>query len=228
MDEYDPERKIKMIYDEWGTWHPVEPGKPRGGLYQQNTIRDACVAALTLDIFHNHADKVYMANIAQIINVLQAVLLVEGDKVIKTPTYHAFDLYRPHKGGQAVRLISASETITNGEASAEHCRNCYRDKQPFGLRGVQGSASIKNGVLCVTAVNSHPTERADLELELTSGRLDTVEIVTLSAGDIHAHNTFDNPNVVTLSAPQVQDVKSGNLRIDVAAGSVIRILGKIN
>jgi alpha-N-arabinofuranosidase len=228
MDRFDPERKIKLLYDEWGTWHPVEKGKPSGGLYQQNTIRDACVAGLTLDVFHNHADKLFMANIAQIINVLQSVLLVEGDKVVKTPTYHVFDLYRPHKGAQAVRLISAAEVISRGETAEQAVRDCYRDKQPLGLRAVQGSASIKDGVLCLTAVNSHPTQPIDLDVELTAGRLETVEVVTLSAGDIHAHNTFENPDAVTLSKPQTLQAKGGNLRVTLPAGSVVRVLGTLS
>lgn len=228
MDEYDPERRIKMIYDEWGTWHPVEKGKPSGGLYQQNTIRDACVAGLSLDIFHNHADKLFMANIAQIINVLQSVLLVEGDKVVKTPTYHVFDLYRPHKGGTAVRLISTAEIVSHGEASEQAVRDCYRDKKPGGLRAVQGSASIKDGVLCLTTVNSHPTQAVDLDVELATGRLESVEVTTLASGDIHAHNTFDNPDAVTLSKPRTVQAQGGKLRVTLPAGSVTRILGTLN
>ncbi len=227
MDEYDPERKIKLILDEWGAWHPVEKGKPGGGLYQQNTIRDACVAALTLDIFHNHADKLYMANIAQLINVLQALLLVEEDKCIKTPTYHVFDLYRPHKGAQAVRFVTAAETISDGGASAEHCRDCYRDKQPFALRAVQGSASVKDGVLCVTAVNSHPTQAVEMDLEVHQGRLETAEVVTLSSGDIHAHNTFDRPNVVGLVCAGHPPGKGATVRVPIPAGGVVRVTGPL-
>lgn len=224
MDEYDPERKIKMIYDEWGTWHPVEKGKPAGGLYQQNTIRDACVAALSLDIFHNHADKLFMTNIAQLINVLQALLLVEEDKCIKTPTYHVFDLYRPHQGGQALRLVSSAETISDGGAQADRCRRCYRDGQPFGLRAVQGSASVKNGVLCVTAVNSHPTEAVELEIEAHKSALDGAEVVILAANEMHAHNTFARPDVVHLSASERVQARDGVLRIPMPPGSIIRVL----
>ena len=227
MDEFDPERKIKMIYDEWGTWHPVEKGKPGGGLYQQNTIRDACVAALSLDIFHTHADKLYMTNIAQLINVLQALLLVEEDKCIKTPTYHVFDLYKPHQGGQSVRFVSMAETISDGGAQAEQCRRCYRDKQPFGLQAVQGSASVKNGMLCVTAVNSHPTEPVELDLEVHGSRIETAEVVTLSAGEMHAHNTFGQPETVRLSAPAQINGKEGRLRVSMPAGSVVRVLARL-
>jgi alpha-N-arabinofuranosidase len=228
MDEYDPQRKRKLIVDEWGTWHPVEEGKPGSGLYQQNTIRDACVAALTLDVFHNHADKVYMANIAQLINVLQSLLLVEEDRCIKTPTYHVFDLYRPHKGAQAVRFLTAAETVSDGEASAEACRSRYIDQQPFTLKAVHGSASIRDGVLCVTVVNTHPTETTELDLEVHQGKLGEVEVVTLAADEIHAHNTFEQPNVVHLSAPKTLTAKGSQLRVPLAPGSVTRLMGRLN
>ena len=145
MDQYDPKREIKLILDEWGAWHPVEPGKPMGGLYQQNTMRDALVAVLSLDIFNRHADKLFMANIAQMINVLQALLLVQGDQCVKTPTYHVFDLYRPHRGAMAVRFLSASEKVSDGGPSAQACRDCYADKgSDFTLQAVEGSASVKD------------------------------------------------------------------------------------
>jgi alpha-N-arabinofuranosidase len=227
LDEYDPERKIKFIIDEWGAWHPVEPGKPSGGLYQQNTIRDACVAALTLDIFNNHADKLFMANIAQLINVLQALLLVEEDRCIKTPTYHVFDLYRPHKGAQAVRFISAAETVSEGEASNEACRSNYLDKRPFGLKAVHGSASIKDATLCVTVVNTHPSQPVELDLAIQTGKLGEVEFVTLATGDIHAHNTFENSEAVRLAAPQTLEAKGSSLRLTLPAASVSRIKGQL-
>ncbi|HZR43066.1 MAG TPA: alpha-L-arabinofuranosidase C-terminal domain-containing protein [Ktedonobacteraceae bacterium] len=227
MDESDPQRKNKLIVDEWGAWHPVEPGKPRSGLYQQSTIRDACVAALTLDIFHNHADKLYMANIAQLINVLQALLLVQEDRCIQTPTYHVFNLYQAHKGAQAVRFLTEAETVSDGEASAEKCRSCYIDKQPFVLRAVHGSASVRDNMLCVTVVNTHPTQPVDLALELRQGRLNEVETITLAANDIHAHNTFDNPGVVAPSAPQTVQARGDQLRVLLPAGSVTRLMGRL-
>ncbi|MFO7161080.1 MAG: alpha-L-arabinofuranosidase C-terminal domain-containing protein, partial [[Clostridium] cellulosi] len=94
MDRYDPEHKVDLIVDEWGTWYDVEPGTNPGFLYQQNTMRDALVAALTLNIFNHHSDRITMANIAQTVNVLQAVILTNGEKMILTPTYHVFDLYK--------------------------------------------------------------------------------------------------------------------------------------
>jgi alpha-N-arabinofuranosidase len=228
MDEYEPERKIPLIFDEWGAWHPVETGKPAGGLYQQNTIRDACVAALTLDVFHNHADKLFMANIAQLINVLQALLLVEEDRCVRTPTYYVFDLYRPHKGAQAVRFESCADAVTDGGASAEYCRSRYLDRSPFALRAVHGSASLRDGELCVTAVNTHPTQTVDLEVELYRAAWSEVEVVALAADDIRAHNTFANPERVQLSAPQTGTARGSVLRHGMSAASVLRLRGRIS
>ena len=97
MDRYDPEHKVGLIVDEWGTWYDVEPGTNPGFLYQQNTMRDAIVAAINLNIFNQHSARIPMANIAQAVNVLQSILLTEGSKTIKTPTYHVFDLYKQHQ-----------------------------------------------------------------------------------------------------------------------------------
>jgi alpha-N-arabinofuranosidase len=227
MDEYDPQRKRKLIMDEWGAWHPVEPGKPQGGLYQQNTMRDACVAALSLDVFHNHADKLAMANIAQVINVLQSLLLVQGDHCIKTPTYHVFDLYQPHKGARAVRFMSMAETVSDGEESAQACRESYMNKQPFHLQALDGSASVRDGVLCVTVVNTHPTETVELDLEVFARSLKDADIVTLAADDIHAHNTFERPEHVHLSPTRTVAASGSHLRIALPAASVTRILGKL-
>jgi len=228
MDEFDPQRNVNLIVDEWGTWHPVESGKPGSGLYQQNTMRDACVAALTLDIFNNHADKIYMANIAQLINVLQALLLVQEDRCIKTPTYLIYDLYQPHKDAQAVRLVSHADVISDGGASAEFCRDQFIDRSLVALQAAQGSASVKNGVLCITVVNTHPEQALDLEIALTGGMLGDVEIVRLVNNDIHAHNTFANPDAVTLSEPQTSHVDGSTMHVQLPAASVTRIIGKLS
>lgn len=232
MDEYDPQRKVKLIVDEWGTWHPSGPGGKSGDnlhgiLMQQNTLRDAAVAALTLDIFNNHADKVYMANIAQLINVLQSPLLVEGDKCIKTPTYYVFELYKPHRNGQALRFVNLSETVSDGGVSAEHCKSCYLDSKPFALQAVHGSATIKENVLCVTAVNTHPSQAIELDLELYKGQLGSVEVVTLTADDIHAHNTFEQPDVVKLSDSHTLKAQGRHTRVSIPAGSTVRIMGAV-
>jgi len=126
MDRFDPKHRVGLIVDEWGTWFDVEPGTNPGFLYQQNTMRDAMVAALSLNIFNRHADRVVMANIAQMVNVLQAMILTDGDRMILTPTYHVFDLYRPHQNAQLL------ETAV------------FADRMENGLKQVSASASVKD------------------------------------------------------------------------------------
>ena len=108
MDQYDPDKKVGMIVDEWGTWYDVEPGTNPGFLYQQNTMRDALVAGINLNLFNKHSDRVKMAYIAQMVNVLQSMILTEGEKMVKTPTYHVFDLYQVHQENDL--LASSLET----------------------------------------------------------------------------------------------------------------------
>src|SRR3990170_4738917 len=104
MDKYDPERKVALVVDEWGGWYDVEPGTNPGFLYQQNTMRDAMIAGVTLNIFNNHSDRVKMANLAQTINVLQAVILTDEERMILTPTYHVMEMYNVHQGARLLKL----------------------------------------------------------------------------------------------------------------------------
>jgi alpha-N-arabinofuranosidase len=125
MDKYDPKNKIGLLVDEWGTWWDQEPGSHPGFLYQQNTMRDAFVAALTLNIFNKYTERVKMANIAQIVNVLQAMILTDGPKMVLTPSYYVFEMYKPHMGAtnlpieiQCDSLISKNKKIAAVNASA--------------------------------------------------------------------------------------------------------------
>ena len=173
LDAYDPDRKIGLIVDEWGTWHPVEPGTHPRFLYQQNTLRDALVAATTLDIFNRHADKVVMANIAQTINVLQAMVLTEGERMLVTPTGYVYELYAPHQGGAALRTTIEADAATytaNGQTRA--------------LDTVAGSA--------------HATDAVDVTVELLGGATAQSGTARVLTGEIHAHNTFDAPETVAL------------------------------
>jgi alpha-N-arabinofuranosidase len=118
MDRYDPKKRVGLIVDEWGTWWDVEPGTNPGFLYQQNTLRDALVAGLTLNIFNAYCDRVHMANIAQTVNVLQAMILTDGPRMLLTPTYHVFEMYKVHQGGTLLPLSLSSDSYTNAEANA--------------------------------------------------------------------------------------------------------------
>ncbi len=186
LDGYDPDRQIGLIVDEWGTWHPPAPGRHPRHLWQQNTLRDALVAAMTLDIFQRHADKVVMANIAQTINVLQAMVLTDGPRMITTPTYHVYDMYQTHQGGQGVRARFEADEIAFPLAGEE-----------ARLPGLSGSASIKDGVMTLTVVNAHATAAIEADVFVRQAEWRGGSVVTLTDDDIHAHNTFETPEAVT-------------------------------
>lgn len=186
MDGYDPQRQIGLIVDEWGTWHPPAPGRHPRHLWQQNTLRDAMVAASTLDIFNRHADKVIMANIAQTVNVLQAMILTEEEHMLTTPTYHVYEMYKSHQGGKSLRLISETDPISfsgpEGEAQVPN---------------LQGSASVKDGVLTLSVTNYNVDMPLSADIVLRGERAGEAAVSVLSAPDIHAHNTFEEPAQVT-------------------------------
>ena len=178
MDRFDPEHRVGLIIDEWGTWYDVEPGTNPGFLFQQNTMRDAMVAALTLNIFNRHADRVVMANIAQMVNVLQAMVLTDGDKMILTPTYHVFDLYRPHQDAQLLETVVFSDRLENG------------------LKQVSASASVKDGAATVTLANLDAENGVEVLLDIEgAGENITGSIL---AGDPHDHNDFDAADRVAI------------------------------
>lgn len=182
MDKYDPEKKVGLIVDEWGTWFAVEPGTNPGFLYQQNTLRDAIVAAVHFNIFNNHCDRVQMANIAQMINVLQAVILTEGQKMLLTPTYHIFDMYKVHHGASLLSIELESPDYSYGE-----------DRIPQ----LSVSASEDGeGKIHVSICNLSPWQDADIDIDIDirgfAPRYATGSIIT--SHEINAKNTFDAPN----------------------------------
>jgi alpha-L-arabinofuranosidase len=191
MDEVDPQHKIDLIIDEWGTWHPPAPGRNAAHLWQQNTLRDALVAAITLDTFHRRCDVVKMANIAQVVNVLQAMVLAEGDHMVLTPTYHVFEMYQSHQGATAVRAEFDSSPV-------RFAANNQRQQ----LAGLSGSASVNSGVLTLTTVNPHATLPVEVEVEVHGVVARDATVTTLSHEDITAHNTFDEPEVVRPKLPR--------------------------
>ena len=217
LDRFDPERRIGLIVDEWGTWHPPTPGRHPRFLWQQNTLRDALVAALTLDIFNRHAEKLVMANIAQTVNVLQALLLTQGDQVVRTPTYHVFDLYLAHQGARAVRLVVDSPEVT-----------FPRDGEPERLVGLAGSASLRDDRLTLTVVNPRIAEPVEATITLrgdaTANSAGEVEETVLTHADIHAHNTFAAPDTVALAAPRSLPADGRVFRHRFAPQSVTRLV----
>ena len=203
MDVFDPQRQIGLIIDEWGTWHPVEQGTNPSFLYQQNSIRDGLVAALTLDTFNRHADKVVMSNIAQTVNVLQAMVLTEdnGTRMLVTPTYHVYDLYKEHQDGLALHTyFESSEIAYQVGARREQPLNASEfaaaGSQTEQLVGLAGSASLKGKTITLTVVNTSASESAESEIVLRAGSAVSGSAAVLAHQDIHAHNTFDAPETV--------------------------------
>jgi alpha-N-arabinofuranosidase len=177
MDKYDADHRVGLIVDEWGCWHNVERGTVPGFLYQQNTMRDAIVAAMTLNIFNRHCDRVIMANLAQTVNVLQSVILTDGADMLLTPTYHVFDMYKAHQDADEAACDVSSGALPNG------------------LRRINASASVKDGVLTVTAANLSMAEPCDVDISVKDYPVKTVSARILT-GEINAHNTFENKTAV--------------------------------
>jgi len=203
MHKYDPEHRVGLIVDEWGTWYDVEPGTNPGFLYQQNTMRDAMVAALTLNIFNRFADRVVMANLAQTVNVLQAVILTEGDKMLLTPTYHVFDLYKKHQ--DATLVYASFETQTD----------------------LSVSASVNSrGELYMTLVN--PSADASLPVEISlagiGSAIETKRVTAqILAGGICDHNCFEAPDRVKIVSFDGVEIKNGLLSVAMPPCSVIAV-----
>ena len=200
MDKYDPEKRVGLIVDEWGTWLAVEEGTNPGFLYQQNTIRDAMIASITLNIFYKHADRVQMANIAQMVNVLQAMILTDNEKMLKTPTYYVFDMYQNH---QDAMLID-----TYGDIS----------------KTVSYTASIKNSKLTISLCNFSITETEQIIFNLDDQKLTEAEAWILAGKKTDDHNTFDNPNQIQKEKFIDFSIQDSQLKLNIPPMSIITII----
>ena len=205
MNRYDPENKVGLIIGEWGCWHQVEPGTNPAFLYQQNAMRDALVAAIHLNIFNRHSKRVIMANLAQTVNVLQSILLTDGDRLVKTPTYHVFDLYKAHQGGMAVYCYTDSN-----KADEAH-------KAPM----VSTSASIKEDIMTVTLSNCSLTEEAEVVCDVCHFAASKAEARILN-GDTHAFNDFDHPEDVVI-CPHSAQLVNNTLTMTLPPCSVVEV-----
>jgi alpha-N-arabinofuranosidase len=186
MDKHDPEKRVGIYVGEWGTWHNVEPGTNPGFLYQQNTLRDALVAGLSLNIFNLHCARVHMANIAQTINVLQAMVLTEAEKMLLTPTYHVFEMYTVHHDATLLTTDLQSANYSFGED---------------GIPALSASASKDaSGKIHISICNLDPKKPAKLDCELRGVKAKKVAGRILTAPAMHTHNTFDKPDVVQPTA----------------------------
>ncbi|WP_206244728.1 alpha-N-arabinofuranosidase [Novosphingobium terrae] len=182
MDKYDPKRRVALLLDEWGTWYKNEPGTNPGFLYQQNSLRDALVAALNFNIFTRHAERLRGANIAQMVNVLQALILTDGAKMVRTPTYWAFDLYKDYQGATVLPVEVDSRWYGRGE---------------YGLAAISASAvRDPQGVVHVALVNADPAQGSQVTVKIDGVAPGTVSGRILTADKMDAHNTMDAPDAV--------------------------------
>lgn len=206
MDKYDSTKRVALVVDEWGIWTDVEPGTNPGFLYQQNSMRDALIAATHLNIFNNHSDRVKVANLAQTINVLQALILTKGEKILLTPTYHVFDLFKVHQDAQWLPVSFNSPKYLSGTDS---------------LPAINISASKDSlGMIHVSLVNIHSTASFNISLNAGTG-LKTVKGEIITSDKLTDINSFEKPDQV-IAKPFTQAKFSGSdLNISLPAKSIV-------
>lgn len=207
MDKYDPQKRVALVVDEWGGWYDVEPGSNPGFLYQQNTMRDAMIAGTTLNIFNNHADRVRMANLAQTINVLQAVILTEDEKIILTPTYHVMEMYTVHHDALLLPVsITSDDYVLNGEK----------------LEAISVSVSKnKKGIVHISLTNIDAHKFREVSIDLGNLAAKKVSGRILKADSLQSHNTFSQPDKIK-PEPFTRASLSGNtVKVSLPPFSVI-------
>jgi len=207
MDKYDAAKKVALVVDEWGGWYNVEPGTNPGFLFQQNTMRDAMIAGVSLNIFNNHADRVRMANLAQTINVLQSVILTNKEKMILTPTYHVMEMYNVHQDATLIPLSFTSPDYVLGEEK---------------LPALSVSASKdKNNIIHISLVNIDPKKAIDVNINLGGINPKTVNGRILSSTKLQNFNSFENPNLIKPDVFKGAKIAGDNLEISLPAFSVV-------
>jgi alpha-N-arabinofuranosidase len=208
MDKNDPEKKLGLFVDEWGTWYDVEKGTNPGFLFQQNTLRDAVVAALNFNIFHAHAERVRMTNIAQMVNVLQSMIITDKDKMLLTPTYYAYQMYVPFQGATSLPVTLKD----NPDYSAGG----------FKLPEISASAARgTDGKLYLALVNTNPNKDADVALNIPGQSIKSVKGNVLTSSAMDTHNTFQAPNAIKPAAFSAAAGADGKLTVKIPAKAVI-------
>ncbi|WP_235299402.1 alpha-N-arabinofuranosidase [Portibacter marinus] len=209
MDQYDPEKKVDLYVDEWGGWYDVEPGTNSAFLYQQNTMRDAMLASTTLNIFNNHADRVKFANIAQAINVLQAVILTDEEKLILTPTYHVFKMYTPHHDAQLIPVSFDSPTY---------------EFEGQKLPAISISASSgKEGKTYLTIANIDARQTHTIEIKVAAIDVDKIDAKILTSANLQDHNSFEDPDNIVVQEFNNVSMSNGIVKLDVPPFSLVAI-----
>ncbi len=237
MAETDPQHRVKLIVDEWGAWHAQDASLPAAYLFgYPGTLRDALISGLTLDTFNRHADKVVMANVAQLINTIHSLFVAYEDKFVATPNFHVFEMYAAHQGGQAVRTLFSAPMLSFKRAAPnvppgqlaqmtpQQRANLQAQTQNTTgtLWGLQGSASVNGKTLTLTVVNPHAAEIRETEIAVRGAKVLSGQTTTLTASDIHAHNSFEQPRALTPTNGTVQ-VQNGAIVYRFPAASVTRL-----
>jgi alpha-N-arabinofuranosidase len=208
LDKNDPEKKIGFMVDEWGTWYDVEKGTNAGFLFQQNTLRDAVVAALNFNIFHAHAERVRMTNIAQMVNVLQSMIITDKDKMVLTPTYYAYQMYAPFQGATSLplKLENNPQYALDGK----------------GIPEISASAARgADGKLYVALVNTNPGRASEVALNIPGQTVRAVKGTLLTADAMDTHNTFKSPQAIKPVPFSAAAGADGKLTVKVPAKAVI-------
>tara|TARA_R110000744_G_scaffold210339_2_gene329460 strand:- start:751 stop:1788 length:1038 start_codon:yes stop_codon:yes gene_type:complete len=211
MDKYDEEKKVDLIVDEWGGWYEVSEGTNPGFLYQQNTMRDAMIAGMNLNIFNNHADRVKMANLAQAVNVLQAVILTDKEKMILTPTYHVMNMYKVHQDATLIPLSFDSPMYSFDNES---------------LPALTVSASKdSNQKVHISFTNIDTKKSNTVVIDLNEFKLKNISSTILSSISLQDHNSFENPNKITPKNFKDFKFAKGVLELTIPPFSVIVVEG---
>ena len=208
MDKYDPRKRVALMLDEWGTWWDEEPGTIRGHLYQQNTMRDAFVAALSLNLFHKYTDRLKMANIAQIVNVLQSMILTKDDKMVLTPSYHVFEMFNVHQDATFIPMDLMCEKKT------------VRDNRTVPMFSASASKS-ENGKIHITIANIDLENTGQIAINLDGVNVKNVSGRILTSANIADHNTFENPDKVKPVKFNGAKIEKGKLNVNIPAKSIV-------
>jgi alpha-L-arabinofuranosidase len=209
MDTYDPNKKVSMMVDEWGTWYDVEPGTNPGFLYQQNTLRDALVAAVNLNIFNNHADRIKMTNIAQMINVLQSMILTKKEQMVLTPTYYVFRMFKVHQNATLIPIKITCRDYKNGNGA---------------IPSLNASASKDaNGKIHVTIANLDPNAEAPVTVDLGTVKAVVVNGEILTANEMNAFNDFGTQEKVKVQKFTQIKLKGSQLQVVMPSKSVVAL-----
>jgi alpha-N-arabinofuranosidase len=207
MDKYDPKKRVALVVDEWGGWYEVEPGTNPGFLYQQNTMRDAMIAGITLNIFNNHSDRVRIANLAQAINVLQSVILTDEEKMLLTPTYHVMEMYNVHQDAKLLPMqVKSKDYVFNNQK----------------LPAVSASASKDSlGRTHITLTNIDSKNAQDIAVNIKGVTYKTLTGRILTSAKLQDYNSFQDPNKIKPVAFNGASIKGNTLSVKMPPFSVV-------